>query len=109
MVTAEAVGQRINEPLDRGHEPVRAADVLGQDHVAAGAEHSLGLAGGVRGLIGATVPSVAGGSAFVYEVILTALLMFVIMAVATDTRAVGPAAAIAINARTRTTCETRVR
>ncbi len=46
--------------------------------------------------LGATVPSVAAGSAFVYEAILTAALMFVIMAVATDTRAVGPAAAIAI-------------
>jgi len=46
--------------------------------------------------LGATVPSIATGSAFVYELVLTALLMFVIMAVATDTRAVGPAAAIAI-------------
>ncbi len=46
--------------------------------------------------LGATVPSVGAGSAFVYELILTALLMFVIMAVATDTRAVGAAAAIAI-------------
>jgi MIP family channel proteins len=46
--------------------------------------------------LGATVPSVAAGSAFVYEVVLTAFLMFVIMAVATDTRAVGAAAAIAI-------------
>ena len=35
-------------------------------------------------------------SALVYEVVLTAFLMFVIMAVATDTRAVGAAAAIAI-------------
>jgi aquaporin NIP len=48
------------------------------------------------GELGATVPSVGAGSAFVYEAILTAILMFVIMAVATDTRAVGPAAAIAI-------------
>jgi aquaporin NIP len=48
--------------------------------------------------LGATVPSVAVGSAFVYETILTALLMFVIIAVATDTRAVGAAAAIAIGA-----------
>lgn len=48
--------------------------------------------------LGATVPSVAAGSAFVYELVLTAFLMFVIMAVATDTRAVGPAAAIAIGA-----------
>ena len=46
--------------------------------------------------LGATVPSVAVGSALVYEVVLTAFLMFVIMAVATDTRAVGAAAAIAI-------------
>jgi MIP family channel proteins len=46
--------------------------------------------------LGATVPSVGAGSAFVYEVILTAFLMFVIISVATDTRAVGAAAAIAI-------------
>ncbi len=46
--------------------------------------------------LGATVPSVGVGSALVYEAVLTALLMFVIMAVATDTRAVGGAAAIAI-------------
>ena len=46
--------------------------------------------------LGATVPSVAVGSAFVYELVLTAFLMFVIMAVATDTRAVGAAAAVAI-------------
>jgi aquaporin NIP len=46
--------------------------------------------------LGATVPSVGSGSALVYEIVLTAFLMFVIMAVATDTRAVGAAAAIAI-------------
>ena len=46
--------------------------------------------------LGATVPSVGAGSAFVYEVVLTAVLMFVITAVATDTRAVGAGAAIAI-------------
>src|SRR3954453_4176174 len=46
--------------------------------------------------LGATVPSVATGSAFVHELGLTATLLFVIMAVATDTRAVGAAAAIAI-------------
>ncbi len=46
--------------------------------------------------LGATLPSVGAGSAVVYEVVLTAFLMFVIMAVATDTRAVGAAAAIAI-------------
>jgi aquaporin NIP len=46
--------------------------------------------------LGATLPSVGVGSAFVYELILSAFLMFVIIAVATDTRAVGAAAAIAI-------------
>jgi len=46
--------------------------------------------------LGATVPTIANGSALVYEIALTAFLMFVIMAVATDTRAVGAAAAIAI-------------
>jgi aquaporin NIP len=46
--------------------------------------------------LGATVPSVGAGSALVYEGVMTAFLMFVVMAVATDTRAVGAAAAIAI-------------
>jgi len=46
--------------------------------------------------LGATSPTVGGGTAVLYEVVLTAILMFVIMAVATDTRAVGAAAAIAI-------------
>lgn len=46
--------------------------------------------------LGATLPSVGSGTALVYEIVLTAFLMFVITAVATDTRAVGAAAAIAI-------------
>jgi len=46
--------------------------------------------------LGATLPTVGAGSALVYEAVLSAFLMFVIMAVATDTRAVGAAAAIAI-------------
>jgi glycerol uptake facilitator-like aquaporin len=46
--------------------------------------------------LGATVPSVGVGTALLYEVVLTAFLMFVIIAVATDTRAVGAAAALAI-------------
>jgi aquaporin NIP len=46
--------------------------------------------------LGATTPSIGVGSAFAYELVMTAFLMFVIMAVATDTRAVGAAAAIAI-------------
>ena len=46
--------------------------------------------------LGATLPSVSSGTAVAYEIVLTAFLMFVITAVATDTRAVGAAAAIAI-------------
>ena len=46
--------------------------------------------------LGTTAPSVAAGSALAYEAMLTAILMFTIMAVATDTRAVGAGAAIAI-------------
>lgn len=46
--------------------------------------------------LGATTPSVGTGAALLYEVVLTAILMFVITAVATDTRAVGAAAAIAV-------------
>jgi aquaporin NIP len=48
--------------------------------------------------LGATVPTVAAGRALVLEVVLTALLMLVIMSVATDTRAVGAPAALAIAA-----------
>jgi aquaporin NIP len=46
--------------------------------------------------LGATVPSVGTGTALLYEALLSAFLMFVIIAVATDTRAVGAAAALAI-------------
>ena len=46
--------------------------------------------------VGATYPSGSDGQAFLWEVVLSFFLMLVIMAVATDTRAVGEAAAIAI-------------
>ncbi len=46
--------------------------------------------------VGATLPSGSQGQAFLWELIMSAFLMFVILAVATDTRAVGEAAAIAI-------------
>jgi aquaporin NIP len=46
--------------------------------------------------LGTTVASVGTGSALAYEAVMTVFLMFVIMAVATDTRAVGAGAAIAI-------------
>lgn len=46
--------------------------------------------------VGATLPSGSQGQAFLWEAVLTLFLMFVILAVATDTRAVGEAAAIAV-------------
>jgi len=46
--------------------------------------------------VGATLPSGSQGQSFLWELLLSFFLMFVIMAVATDTRAVGEAAAIAI-------------
>jgi len=46
--------------------------------------------------VGATLPSGSDGQAVLWEAVLTFFLMFVVMAVATDTRAVGEAAAIAI-------------
>jgi MIP family channel proteins len=48
--------------------------------------------------LGATVPSVSAGRALVVELVMTALLMLVIMSVATDTRALGAPAALAIAA-----------
>jgi MIP family channel proteins len=81
------------------HLPVREAAVYVPAQLA-GAVAGAGMLrlaweGAPAGL-GATVPSVGAGAAFLYELVLTAILMFVIMAVATDTRAVGAAAAIAI-------------
>lgn len=48
--------------------------------------------------LGATTPSISVGRALLLETALTALLMLVIMSVATDTRAVGAPAALAIGA-----------
>jgi MIP family channel proteins len=48
--------------------------------------------------VGATLPSGSEGQSFLFELVMSAFLMFVILAVATDTRAVGEAAAIAIGA-----------
>ena len=46
--------------------------------------------------VGATLPAGSDGQAFLWEGVLTFFLMLVIIAVATDVRAVGEAAAIAI-------------
>jgi MIP family channel proteins len=69
-----------------------AAQLLGAVAAAAVLRASLGDVANV----GATLPSGSLGQAFLWEVVLTFFLMFVIMAVATDTRAVGEAAAIAV-------------
>jgi len=47
---------------------------------------------------GATIPVISLGKALTWEIILTFFLMFVIIAVATDTRAVGTMAGVAIGA-----------
>jgi aquaporin NIP len=81
------------------HFPTReaAAYLAGQLLGAvAGALLLLAVWPGQPASLGATTPSISAGSALVYETALTAFLMFVIMAVATDTRAVGAGAAIAI-------------
>ncbi len=46
--------------------------------------------------VGTTQPSGSETQAFAWELLMTAILMFVVVAVATDTRAVGEAAAIAV-------------
>lgn len=48
--------------------------------------------------VGATLPSGSQGQSFLWELVMSVFLMFVILSVATDTRAVGEAAAIAIGA-----------
>ncbi len=68
------------------------AQVLGALAAAAVVRASLGN----HAHDGATLPSGSQGQAFLWEVVLSFFLMLVIMAVATDTRAVGEAAAIAV-------------
>jgi aquaporin NIP len=81
------------------HFPLRdalayiAAQLVG---ASAGAFVLLAAWSGKPAQLGATLPSVSAGTALLYEGLLSALLMFVIIAVATDTRAVGAAAALAI-------------
>jgi MIP family channel proteins len=71
-----------------------AAQVAGAVSAAALLRASLGDVANV----GATLPSGSQAQSFVWEVVLTTFLMLVIVAVATDTRAVGEAAAIAVGA-----------
>ncbi len=80
------------------HLPIRVAAT----HVGAQLVGALTAALTLRALLGstanlgATIPSGTTGQSFAMEFVLTAFLMLVIIAVATDTRAVGEAAAIAI-------------
>ncbi len=81
------------------HFPLREAAVYVPSQLAGAVAGALLLRlvwHGTPADLGATVPSVGAGSALVYEAVMTGFLMFVIMAVATDTRAIGAAAAIAI-------------
>ena len=69
-----------------------AAQIVGALAAAAIVRGSLGY----HAHDGATLPSGSQGQAFLWELVLSFFLMFVIMAVATDARAVGEAAAIAV-------------
>ncbi|MEX2598299.1 MAG: aquaporin [Dehalococcoidia bacterium] len=65
---------------------------------ACGASLTLYLLFGLVGDMGATLPSGSQGQSLGLEIVLSFFLMFVIMAVATDVRAVGQGAALAIGA-----------
>ena len=81
------------------HFPIRDASLYLPSQLAGATLAALllrALWDGAPADLGATVPTVGAGTALVYEGVMTAFLMFVIVAVATDTRAVGQAAAIAI-------------
>jgi aquaporin NIP len=104
--TGHLSGAHLNPAVTLGftatrHFPVRdaAAYIPAQLVGAAGGALVLRLAwDGTPANLGATTPSVGTGSALAYELVMSLLLMFVVVSVATDTRAVGSAAAIAIGA-----------
>lgn len=80
------------------HFPLRAVPVYIAAQLAGAVLASLSLRAmfGTTASLGATFPTQAESQSLILEVLLTLFLMFVIMAVATDVRAVGQAAAIAI-------------
>jgi MIP family channel proteins len=82
------------------HFPLRRMLVywLAQVAGASAAAGCLRLLLGDVASVGATIPAGSAWQSFALEALLTFFLMFVIMAVATDTRAVGQAAALAIGA-----------
>jgi MIP family channel proteins len=90
---AVTLGFAIGRHFPREHVPAYwAAQILGATAAALVLRISLGDVANV----GATQPSGSQAQSFLWELVLTATLAIVIMAVATDTRAVGEAAAIAI-------------
>jgi MIP family channel proteins len=101
--TGHVSGAHLNPAVTLGfcvarHFPLRQAPVYIGAQLAGGLLAALALRGlfGNVGALGATLPRDGAGQSLVLEFILTFFLMFVIMAVATDVRAVGQAAAIAI-------------
>ena len=80
------------------HFPVRLVAPYWAAQVAGGVAAALILRGslGAIGGLGATTPAGSDGQAFLWEAVLTAFLVLVILAVATDTRAQGQLAALAI-------------
>jgi len=80
------------------HLPIRIAAVHVVAQVVGATVAALALRGilGSTADLGSTTPTGSTGQSFALELALTAILMLVITAVATDTRAVGEAAAIAI-------------
>ena len=79
-------------PLAARRSPTGRRSSLGALAAAALLRGSLGNIAHV----GATLPSGSQAQSFLWELVMSVFLMFVILAVATDTRAVGEAAAIAI-------------
>jgi MIP family channel proteins len=103
--TGHLSGAHLNPAVTLGfvfarHFPVRrlVAYWLAQVAAAISAAACLRLLFGDVARVGATVPVGPVWQSFALEALLTFFLMFVIMAVATDTRAVGQAAALAIGA-----------
>ena len=103
--TGHISGAHINPAVTLGfalarHFPWKDVPLYWVSQLAGAALASLALRG-LLGLVedmGATVPSGTAWQSLGLEVLLTFFLMFVIMAVATDVRAVGQGAALAIGA-----------
>ncbi len=103
--TGHISGAHLNPAVTLGfvlarHFPVRrmAGYWLAQLTGALAAAGCLRLLLGDVASVGATIPAGSVWQSFALEALLTFFLMFVIMAVATDSRAVGQAAALAIGA-----------